>query len=105
MPHGEKAQQAKQQRVTAKVRPGGLSDRGIGASGRTQTDSAAGRDTVPAANSAEAFVALRRLDKTVEYALYARGDHGSSSFDRVDALDFFARMIAWFNTYLTTPNG
>jgi hypothetical protein len=34
------------------------------------------------------------------YAKYLRGEHTEQSFDRADALDYFDRVIAWFDRYL-----
>lgn len=53
--------------------------------------------TLPSYLSDEAFVALQRLGKKVEYAKYKGGEHTELTFGYVDSVDYFNRMIAWFD--------
>ena len=65
--------------------------------------SGAADTAVPAFLTDEVFVGMRRLGKEVVYAKYLGGEHTEASFDRVDAIDYFNRMIAWWDKYLKSP--
>ena len=55
---------------------------------------------VPVFLSDEVFVGLRRLGKEVTYARYPNQDHTEDSFNYDYSVDYFNRMIAWFDKYL-----
>ncbi len=48
----------------------------------------------------EVFVGLRRLGKEVEYARYEGEGHVPSHWKYANQVDFWNRMIAWFDKYL-----
>jgi len=57
-------------------------------------------DTLPQVFTDEAFVGLRRLNQVdVEYALYS-GGHGPFAFSYADRVDFWYRILHWFDKYL-----
>jgi dipeptidyl aminopeptidase/acylaminoacyl peptidase len=60
--------------------------------------------TVPAFLSEEVFIDLRRLHKEVTYLKYPGGEHGAGSFNYVDSLDYFGRMISFFDDKLKKPH-
>ncbi len=63
-----------------------------------------GLDTsVPPEQAEEIFVGLRRLGKEVVYARYNDGGHNAWSIE--DQLDFWNRIISWFEKYLTPEDG
>ncbi len=49
----------------------------------------------------ETFVALRRLDKTVEYRRYPGEDHTETVWSYVHQHDYVTHMLQWFETYVT----
>ncbi len=51
--------------------------------------------------SDEVFEGLRRLDKDVVYARYGGETHSPSNWTYANQLDFWTRVIAWFDRYLT----
>ena len=61
-------------------------------------------DTAVAPYNADiSFVALRHLNKDVEYAKYTSVDHTEDSWPFPDQLDYMTRMVGWFDKYLC-PN-
>jgi dipeptidyl aminopeptidase/acylaminoacyl peptidase len=48
----------------------------------------------------EMFVGLRRLGKEVEYARYEGEDHSPLSWSYANQVDFWKRVVAWFDKYL-----
>lgn len=56
--------------------------------------------TVPAFLADEVFVGLRRLNKEVLYLKYQAGEHGTSSFNSMDSIDYFNRFISFFDERL-----
>jgi dipeptidyl aminopeptidase/acylaminoacyl peptidase len=48
----------------------------------------------------ELFVGLRKLGKPVEYARYEGEDHSPEYWTFENQLDFYTRMISWFDKYL-----
>ncbi len=55
---------------------------------------------VPADNTREMYYALRRLEKTVSWANYMSGAHGTPATTSADFLDFHRRIVAWYDKYL-----
>lgn len=53
---------------------------------------------VPVSQADEAFVALRRLGKTVEYRRYEGEGHGVASTANLE--DYWAAVIRWFDRYV-----
>ena len=53
---------------------------------------------VPVSQSDEAFVALRRLGKTVEYRRYEGEGHGVVSIANLE--DYWAAVVRWFDRYV-----
>jgi dipeptidyl aminopeptidase/acylaminoacyl peptidase len=51
--------------------------------------------------SDEVFVALRRLGKEVVYAKYAGEDHWEGTWSAANAVDYWNRVIAWFDSHLS----
>ncbi len=47
------------------------------------------------------FVGLRRLGKEVEYANYAGEGHWEGAWSLPNALDYWARVIRWFDSHLS----
>jgi dipeptidyl aminopeptidase/acylaminoacyl peptidase len=56
---------------------------------------------VPAFLADEIFVDLRRLGKTVEYAKYTGEGHVPGLWSDANRLDYYQRVISWFQRYLT----
>jgi dipeptidyl aminopeptidase/acylaminoacyl peptidase len=56
--------------------------------------------TVPAAQAEEIFVGLRRLGKDVVYAKYAGEGHGENDWSDSNRVDYFQRVIGWFDSHL-----
>jgi dipeptidyl aminopeptidase/acylaminoacyl peptidase len=48
----------------------------------------------------QTFVGLRRLGKEVTYVKYRNGGHSSSEWNYADRVDYYNRVIAWFDKYL-----
>lgn len=46
------------------------------------------------------FVGLRRLGKPVVYANYAGEEHHQATWSYANQLDYWNRVIAWFDWYL-----
>jgi len=46
------------------------------------------------------FYALRRLGKTVEWANYMNGGHGTPGTNAEDFTDFHRRILGWYDKYL-----
>jgi dipeptidyl aminopeptidase/acylaminoacyl peptidase len=59
-------------------------------------------DTVHPWLAAQTFVALRRLGKEVEYARYENEEHWQGTWRYANALDYWNRVIAWFDQHLQT---
>jgi dipeptidyl aminopeptidase/acylaminoacyl peptidase len=59
---------------------------------------------VPVHNADEAFVALRRLGKEVEYARYDGEDHSELYWSHPNQLDYCRRVIAWFDGHLAAAS-
>jgi dipeptidyl aminopeptidase/acylaminoacyl peptidase len=51
-------------------------------------------------NDKSSFVALRRLGKDVELALYGGADHNEPQWSEANQQDYLERMIGWFDRYL-----
>lgn len=60
----------------------------------------AGDETVSPALANQTYSALRRLGKTVEYALYEGEGHGEAAWSYGDARDELHRIIDWFDRFL-----
>jgi dipeptidyl aminopeptidase/acylaminoacyl peptidase len=56
--------------------------------------------TVAPHEAAEIFADLRRLGKTVEYALYEGENHGEVGWRFANQRDYLVRTIRWFERYL-----
>ncbi len=56
--------------------------------------------TVPAWQADAVFVALRRLGKEVVYAKYEGEDHWQGTWGRANAIDYWQRVIDWFDRHL-----
>lgn len=56
--------------------------------------------TVPLQQGEMMFYALRALGRTSELVLYREGDHSIVRGSRTDFLDFYARMLGWWDRYL-----
>jgi dipeptidyl aminopeptidase/acylaminoacyl peptidase len=55
----------------------------------------------PKADNEQLFIALRALDRTVEYVLYPEEYHVYQAAGRVDRrIDRMTRMLDWFDRYL-----
>lgn len=48
----------------------------------------------------QAFVALRRLGKAVEYARYANEGHSEETWSYPNRIDYVTRVIGWFDRFL-----
>lgn len=59
-------------------------------------------DAIPLSYPDATFVALRRLGKTVEYAVYAGEGHGISGYSNM--VDWWNRQIRWLEKYLNVAN-
>lgn len=57
-------------------------------------------DPIPLSYPDATFVALRRLGKSVEYAVYAGEGHGISGYSNM--VDWWNRQIRWLEKYLNT---
>jgi dipeptidyl aminopeptidase/acylaminoacyl peptidase len=60
---------------------------------------------VPQEQGDEAFIALQRLGKEVEYAKYADEDHWEGTWSMPDMLDYWNRVIHWFDGHLKPSSG
>lgn len=60
----------------------------------------AGDDAVPAAQSEEVFVALRRLGKEVTYVKYGGETHWEGLWGSPNVADYWNRVISWFDDHL-----
>jgi dipeptidyl aminopeptidase/acylaminoacyl peptidase len=60
----------------------------------------AGSQEMILAQSQELFSGLRRLDKTAVLAIYEGEDHGYDNWTRVNTIDRWNRVLAWFDKYL-----
>jgi dipeptidyl aminopeptidase/acylaminoacyl peptidase len=58
---------------------------------------------VPASLADQVFVGLRRLGKEVTYARYEREDHWQGTWGHANVVDYWTRVIAWFDRYLGAP--
>lgn len=56
--------------------------------------------TVPVRLADQIFVGLRRLNKTVEYARYEGEEHWQGTWGRANAIDYWERVIDWFDRHL-----
>jgi dipeptidyl aminopeptidase/acylaminoacyl peptidase len=59
--------------------------------------------TVPLQQGEMMFYALRALGRTAELVLYREGDHSIVRGSRSDFLDFYSRMLGWWDRYLRRP--
>jgi dipeptidyl aminopeptidase/acylaminoacyl peptidase len=55
---------------------------------------------VPTSETAQIFVGLRRLGKTVEYARYVGEAHWEGTWSYHNQIDYWTRVLRWFDTYL-----
>jgi len=55
---------------------------------------------VPAINTREMYYALRRLGKTVTWANYVNGGHGTPNTTEADFIDYHQRVLDWYGKYL-----
>jgi dipeptidyl aminopeptidase/acylaminoacyl peptidase len=55
---------------------------------------------VPAINTREMYYALRRLGKTVVWANYVNGGHGTPNTTEADFVDYHQRVLDWYGKYL-----
>jgi dipeptidyl aminopeptidase/acylaminoacyl peptidase len=53
----------------------------------------------------EVFVALRRLGKEVTYARYEGEEHWQGTWGRANVVDYWNRVIDWFDQHLHPANG
>ena len=58
---------------------------------------------VPAINTREMYYALRRLGKTVTWANYVNGGHGTPNTTESDFVDYHQRVLDWYAKYLQAP--
>ncbi|MCK4417638.1 MAG: S9 family peptidase [Candidatus Latescibacteria bacterium] len=63
-----------------------------------------GLDTVPVAQSEEMFSGLRRLGREVVLARYHGEGHGPGAWRYANVVDFWRRVLKWFDEYLK-PTG
>jgi dipeptidyl aminopeptidase/acylaminoacyl peptidase len=56
--------------------------------------------TVPHQQAEEVFVGLRRLGKEVTYANYAGEEHWEGTWGLANAVDYWNRVIAWFDHHM-----
>jgi dipeptidyl aminopeptidase/acylaminoacyl peptidase len=56
--------------------------------------------TVPVWLADQVFVGLRRLGKPVTYARYAGEDHWPGTWSHANVVDYWNRVLAWFDQYL-----
>jgi dipeptidyl aminopeptidase/acylaminoacyl peptidase len=59
--------------------------------------------TVPPAQAEEVFVGLRRLGKPVAYARYEGEGHWQGTWGHANVVDYWTRLIGWFDRYLKRP--
>ncbi len=59
--------------------------------------------SVPYQQAEEVFVGLRRLGKEVVYAKYAGEGHGEYTWGLANAVDYWNRVIDWFDSHLKKP--
>lgn len=57
-------------------------------------------ETVRPSEAEEVFVGLRRLGKPVVYVRYEGEGHWQGTWGRANVVDYWNRMIDWFDTYL-----
>lgn len=62
-------------------------------------------DQAATAQCKETFNALRRLGGRVELRLYKDEDHWPAWWSKKSLADVCDRVLAWFDTYLSTPKG
>ncbi len=55
---------------------------------------------VPAINTREMYYALRRLGKTVTWANYVNGGHGTPNTTEAEFVDYHQRVLDWYGKYL-----
>ena len=55
---------------------------------------------VPAINTREMYYALRRLGRTVVWANYVNGGHGTPNTTEADFIDYHQRVLDWYGKYL-----
>lgn len=55
---------------------------------------------VPAINTREMYYALRRLGRTVVWANYVNGGHGTPNTTEADFVDYHQRVLDWYAKYL-----
>jgi dipeptidyl aminopeptidase/acylaminoacyl peptidase len=55
---------------------------------------------VPAGNTREMYYALRRLGKEVVWVNYMNGGHGTPLTSAAEFVDFYDRMVHWYDKYL-----
>jgi dipeptidyl aminopeptidase/acylaminoacyl peptidase len=55
---------------------------------------------VPEEQSDEVFIGLKRLGKEVEYAKYAGEEHWEGSWALPNVIDYWNRVIRWFDGHL-----
>ncbi|MBA4072225.1 MAG: hypothetical protein C0497_10380 [Gemmatimonas sp.] len=55
---------------------------------------------VPALNTREMYYALRRLGRTVVWANYVNGGHGTPHTTEADFIDYHQRVLDWYAKYL-----
>jgi dipeptidyl aminopeptidase/acylaminoacyl peptidase/tetratricopeptide (TPR) repeat protein len=55
---------------------------------------------VPAGNTREMYYALRRLGKEVVWVNYMNGGHGTPLTSSAEFVDFYDRMVQWYDKYL-----
>jgi dipeptidyl aminopeptidase/acylaminoacyl peptidase len=55
---------------------------------------------VPAINTREMYYALRRLGRTVVWANYVNGGHGTPNTTESDFVDYHQRVLDWYGKYL-----
>jgi dipeptidyl aminopeptidase/acylaminoacyl peptidase len=58
---------------------------------------------VPISATDEVFVGLRRLGKEVVYAKYEGEGHWEGNWGHANQVDYFNRMIGWFDKHLKAP--
>lgn len=60
--------------------------------------------TVPSWQADAVFVGLRRLGKEVVYAKYEGEDHWQGTWGHANAIDYWKRVIGWFDAHLKTTD-
>jgi dipeptidyl aminopeptidase/acylaminoacyl peptidase len=56
-------------------------------------------------NAEQTYVALKRLGKPVELAIYEGEQHWEGTWGYANQVDYWKRMLAWFGRYLKNPEG